>query len=62
MQKTIFLTSKSLYDYVVMLSGLCNALATFQGLMNLKFAYFINEFVTRYLDIYWYILKLNNNT
>ena len=30
--------------------GLCNAPATFQRLMNLTFADFINEFVTIYLD------------
>ena len=62
MHKTALLTNEGLNKYVVMLFGLCNALTTFQGLMNLKFAYFINKFVTRYLDIYWYILKLNNNT
>ena len=50
MHKTAFLTNEGLYEYVVMLFGLCNALATFQRLMNLTFADFINEFVTIYLD------------
>ena len=30
--------------------GLCNAPETFQRLMNLTFADFINEFITIYLD------------
>ena len=33
-----------------MLFGLCNAFETFQRLMNLRFADFINEFVIIYLD------------
>ena len=50
MHKTVFLTNEGLYEYIVMLFGLCNAPATFQRLMNLIFADFINEFVTIYLD------------
>ena len=36
--KTAFLANNVLYDYVVMLFGLCYAPATFQRLMNLVFA------------------------
>ena len=50
MHKTAFFTNEGLYEYVVMLFGLCNAPETFQRLMNLTFADFINEFVTIYLD------------
>ena len=46
--KTAFLTNKGLY--IVILFGLCNAYVTFQRLINLTFADFINEFVTIYLD------------
>ena len=50
MHKTVFFTNEGMYEYVVMLFRLCNAPATFQRLINLKFSDLINEFVTIYLD------------
>ena len=47
--KTAFLTNKGLYECFLILFGLYNAPVTFQRLMNLSFAGFINEFVTIYL-------------
>ena len=43
---TPFLTSEGLHKHVVTLFGLCNAPVTFQRLMNLTVADFINEFIT----------------
>ena len=51
MHKTEILTNKGLYEYVVMLFGLCNPPETSQRLINLIFSDFINEFVAIYLDI-----------
>ena len=48
--KTIFFTSKGLYEHIVMPFGLYNAPVTFQGLTNLIFTDFITGFVTIYLD------------
>ena len=48
--KTIFLANEGLHEYFILLFGLCNALSTFQRLINLTFANFINDFVTIYLD------------
>ena len=48
--KTEFFNNKGLYEYLVMLFGLCNAPATFQRLINLMFSDFIDEFITIYLD------------
>ena len=48
--KTACLTNEGLYEYVVILFGLCNALETFQRLMNLIFADYINKLITIYLD------------
>ena len=48
--KTEFITKKGLYEYFVILFGLFNVPATFQILMNLIFADYINEFITIYLN------------
>ena len=48
--KTGFLTNRGLYEYVITLFELFNAPETFQRLLNLTFADYINEFVTEYLD------------
>ena len=49
-RKTEFFTNEGLYEYIVMPFGLFIVPATYQRLMNLIFADFINEFVTIYLD------------
>ena len=49
MYKTVFLTNEGLYEYVVLLFELCNALETFQRLMKLTSADYVNEFVKIYL-------------
>ena len=50
MHKTEFLTKEGLYKYVVILFRLCNAPETFQRLMNLASAAYINDFATIHLD------------
>ena len=50
MHKTRIFTNKGLYECVVMPFGLYTAPATFQRLMNLILADFINEFIMIYLD------------
>jgi hypothetical protein len=48
--KTAFQTPDGLMEWVAMLFGMCNALATFQRLMNDILRDFLHKFVTVYLD------------
>ena len=48
--KTAFRTSRGHYEFLVMPFGLCNALATFQRLMNKVFASHTGDFICVYLD------------
>ena len=50
-EKTIFLIRYGLFEYIVILFGLCNALSTFQA--------FINKVLREYLDIF-YLVYLDN--
>ena len=45
-----FVTRYGLYEYTVLPLGLCNALSTFQRLMNDIMGEYIDEFVLVYLD------------
>ena len=49
-EKTAFLTRYSLFKYMVLPLGLCNAPNTFQHLMNSVMHGFIDKFVLVYLD------------
>ena len=49
-QKTAFRTNRGHFEFIVMPSGLCNAPATFQRLMNKVFAENIGKFIAVYLD------------
>ena len=48
--KTAFRTRYGLYEYCVMPFGLCNAPASFQGLINNVLREHLDQFVTAYLD------------
>jgi hypothetical protein len=48
--KTTFYTQYSLFESLVMLFGLTNALATFQNFINDILAPYLNRFCTMYLD------------
>ena len=48
--KTAFVTRYGLYEYTVLLLGLCNAPSTFQCLMNNVLGDYIGRFVLVYLD------------
>ena len=48
--KTAFVTRYGLYEYNVLLLGLCNVPSTFQCLMNNVLGDYINQFVLVYLD------------
>ena len=48
--KTAFLTRYGLFEFTVLLFGLCNAPSTFQRLMNATFSEWLDVFLTVYLD------------
>lgn len=56
-EKTVFRTHDGLYEFLVMLFGLCDALATFQALMNVLCS-FLCRFVLIFDDILIYSLSL----
>ena len=49
-EKTVFVTKYSLFEYTVLPLGLCNALSTYQRLMNTVMYKYIDNFVLVYLD------------
>jgi hypothetical protein len=46
----VFKTRYGLYEYIVMLFSLMNALATFQAIINVALHKYLDIFVTAYLD------------
>ena len=49
-EKTAFVTHYGLFEYTILLLGLCNAPSTFQLLMNAVMSGYIDDFVLVYLD------------
>ena len=48
--KTAFVTQYGAFEYLVMPFGLCNALATFQSIMNILFREGLDRYVLVFLD------------
>ena len=57
-KKIVFLTRYDLFEYVIMLFELCNALETFQSFINNTLREYLNDFCFNYLDD---ILIFNNS-
>ncbi len=49
-EKMAFNTKHGKFEYLVMLTGLCNAPATFQSLIHCIFYDFLDAFLTVYMD------------
>jgi hypothetical protein len=48
--KTAFKTKQGLFEWLIMLFGLCNPLTTFMRVMNDVFGLFLDDFIIVYLD------------
>ena len=49
-KKTAFLTRYRLFKYIIILFGLCNALAIFQAFINKMLREYLDAFCTAYLN------------